>query len=72
MLKHFNMVPHAGMTLNHEIILLLFITVISLPMWIAMQISDMQDIWYATPKEAVIHKLKTAGLELCGYPEASW
>jgi hypothetical protein len=32
-------------------------------LWIVMWISDMQDIWYATPKVVETHRLRTATLQ---------
>ena len=37
-----------------------FITVVLLLLWIVMQISNMQDIWYGIPKGVLTHRLRTA------------
>jgi hypothetical protein len=61
-LRPFNTVPHAVVTPAIKLFRCYFITVILLPLWVTMWISDMQGIWYVTlPRGVTIHRLRTIG-----------
>lgn len=62
MLWHVNIVPRVVVTPIIKSLHCYFITVILLLSWIVMQISDIQDIQYVTPKWITIHRLRTTAL----------